>query len=389
MAATNNPVAYARSPAGVNENVLDYENSDHVKIYRAAIAPLEPKFDGKSGGLLRFLERVREHAKESNWKNILLIPDTSGKMHNLLTGYGQLTSAEVRLHAETYVGKGGRKDQNSAQMFTCLSHSLTEEAKERLKSQSASYRVGAEDLADGPCFLRLIIQKCTTASRSTVANIRNSLSTLPAYMGLVKGDIEKFNEHVRVLRDSLLQRGEQCPDLLINLFSAYRTVEEADFKDYIRLQYTFYLDGKADFEVEELMEVAANQYKMLVENGSWKTAENVDDQFVALTAEVAELKKLNAQYEGKKSGNKTTGEGSTSSPWKSIAPAEGSPQKKTVGSKSFIWCPHHKYWGRHEPATCFKLKKATTEPPNELSPAQNAAVLQMTAIMASLMGNLE
>ena len=95
MAATNNPVAYARSPAGVNENVLDYENSDHVKIYRAAIAPLEPKFDGKSGGLLRFLERVREHAEESNWKNILLIPDTSGKMHNLLTGYGQLTSAEV------------------------------------------------------------------------------------------------------------------------------------------------------------------------------------------------------------------------------------------------------------------------------------------------------
>lgn len=239
MATTNNPVVYARSPAGVNEDVLDYENSDHVKIYQGAIAPLEPKFDGMSGGLLCFLEQVREHAEESNWKNILIVQDTSGRKHNLLTGYGQLTSAEIQLHAESYVGKGGCQDQNSAQMFTCLSHSLTEEAKERLKSQSASYRVGSEELADGPCFLRLIIQKCTTVSRFTVANIRNLLSTLPSYMELVKGDIEKFNEHVQVLRDSLLQCGEQCPDLLINLFSAYRTVQEVEFKDYMRLQYTF------------------------------------------------------------------------------------------------------------------------------------------------------
>ena len=216
MAAT-----YACSLAGVNENVIDYENSDHVKIYQAAIALLEPKFDRMSGGLLRFLERVREHAKESNWKNILLVPDSSGKMHNLLTGYRQLTSAKVRLHAETHVGKGGCEDKNSAQMFTCLSHSLTKEAKERLKSQSASYRVGAEDFANGPCFLQLIIQKCTTDSCSTVANIRNSLCTLLAYMNLVKGEIKKFNKDVCVLCNSLLQHGEQCPDLLINLFSAY------------------------------------------------------------------------------------------------------------------------------------------------------------------------
>ena len=137
------------------------------------------------------------------------------------------------------------------------------------------------------------------------------------------------------------------------------------------------------------MEVAANQYKMLVENGSWKADKSTEDQFVALTAEVAALKKLNATYKSKKPGNKSKGEGDTSAPWKSVAPTDELPQKKTVGSKMLIWCPHHKYWGRHEPATCFKMKKETTEPPKEMSPAQNAAVLQMTAIMASLMGNSE
>ena len=53
----------------------------------------------------------------------------------------------------------------------------------------------------------------------------------------------------------------------------------------MRLQNTFYIDGKANFKVEELMEVAASKYKMLVKNGSWKTTEFTDNPFVALTAE--------------------------------------------------------------------------------------------------------
>ena len=394
MASNANPVGYARSPAGLNEDVLDYGNSDHVKIYCAAIAPLDPKFDVKSGGLLQFLERVCKHVDKFNWKNIILVPDSTGANRNLLTEYGQLTSADVQAHAETYVGRGVHKDHNSAQMFTCLTHSLTEEAKERLKSQSSSYRIGVEELADGPCFLKLIIQKCTTASRSTVATIRNSLSTLPAYMELVKGDIEMFNEHVRVLRDSLLQRGEQCPDLLVNLFTAYRTVQEVDFKDYMKLQYTFYIDGKADFEVEELMEVAANQYKMLVESGTWKTTEASEDRFVALTAEIAALKQVNESYKSKAEENRVKGEKSKkeekpSPPWKAIAPKEGALQTRNVGSKTFTWCPHHKYWGQHDPASCFKNKKETPESSNVKSSAQNAAVLQLSAIMASLIGNGE
>ena len=217
MATSNNQVEYACSPAGLNENDLDNGNSDHVKMYQAAVAQLEPKLDRKSRELLRFLEGIRGHTKESNQKYILLVPDASGNNHNLLTRYGQLTFVNVQAYAETYVGMGGRKEQNSTQMFTCLSHSLTEEAKESFKSQSTSYWIGAKDLANGPCYLRLIIQKCTPASCSTVANIWNSLSTLPAYMDLVKGDIERFTKHVCVLCNSLLQCWEHCPDLLINL----------------------------------------------------------------------------------------------------------------------------------------------------------------------------
>ena len=65
MAANANH-GYTCSPAGSNNDILGYDNSDHVKIYSATSAPLELKFDVTSGGLPCFLERVFEPADESN-----------------------------------------------------------------------------------------------------------------------------------------------------------------------------------------------------------------------------------------------------------------------------------------------------------------------------------
>ena len=58
MASTANSVVFARSPAGLNEELLDYSKSDDVKIYQSAIAPMTPLYDGEPGGLLTFLERL-------------------------------------------------------------------------------------------------------------------------------------------------------------------------------------------------------------------------------------------------------------------------------------------------------------------------------------------
>ena len=203
----------------------------------------------------------------------------------------------MQTHKETYFGTGGCPDQNSTQMFTRLSHSLTE-AKDRLKPQSVIYRIGIEDLTDGPCYLKLIIQKWTTASQAMAATNRNSLNIIPAYMESIECNIAKFNKHVRVLQGSIYQHDEECPNLLINLFTAYHTVQVIDFKDFVKLQLTLYFNGKADFEVEELMEVASNQYKMLVKSGTWKSTTATKDHFVALTAEIAALKQANANKGG-------------------------------------------------------------------------------------------
>ena len=382
-------IVFARSPAGLNDDLLDYHNSDDVKIYRAAVVPLDPKFDMNSATLLMFLEMVRERAEESNWKNILMIPDNYGVSRHLLTEYGRLSHENIRSFAETYNGKGGRQEQNSAQMYTCLSKSLTEAAKTRLQSQSAAYRIGPEELADGPCYLRLIIQKCTTDSRATVATIRNALSNLPSLMTKTEWNIEEFNQQVRVLRNTLLQRGEDSSDLLVNLFAAYRSVQDRDFHHYMRMQHNLYIDGAKDFEVDQLMEVAANKYKMIVEEGSWKSPTASEEQFVALTAEIAALRQTQFVKKGdrkKKVRSNTKGELNSSNSWRTLAPKEGDPHTKSVGKRAFIWCPHHKAWGGHQPSECFKIEVAKKlENDGTAKSAAAKATIQFTAAYTSMM----
>ena len=402
MACIVNPIVFACSPAGLNKDLLDYSKSDDVKIYQSAIAPLIPLYDGEPGGLLTFLERLIIRAELSNWKNIIMTPDSDGVDCNLLTEHGRLTMADVRAYSETYNGLRGRKEQNSAQMHACLAQSLTASVLNKLKAQSSMYRIGPDKLSDGPCYLKLIIQSCTIEGRSTVAAIRDSLGTLPAYMAKVGCDIGKFNEYVRELRDSLLQRGEESQDILNNLFKAYLTVREPSFNEYMRLQNMNYIDGK-DFEVDQLMDVAEHWFKLLVRDNNWKPSKEAHNRIVALTAEIASIgrgtsnpekskndKKKKSEKNKKGKGKKD--ESKASEPWKSTAPKEGETHTKTVGKRSYTWCPHHKYWGGHAAAECFKVNKPTNAPstaPSQKSNAQKEAVLQLKAAYASLMEDID
>lgn len=87
---------------------------------------------------------------------------------------------------------------------------------------------------------------------------------------------------------------------------------------------------------------------------------------MTLTAKTAALKKINNINIHVEKGNKSNDEGNTSAPWKLIAPMEGLPQEKPVGSKTFVWLPHRKYWGYHELFTSFQNKKVATESPIEM-----------------------
>ena len=88
------PVAPAFSLGPGQGNVLlDYSNTSHIKTYYKAVTPLEPS------NLCIFMKSTTNWAKSFGWANILNINDSHGNARSLLNNYGQLMTAEVKLHA--------------------------------------------------------------------------------------------------------------------------------------------------------------------------------------------------------------------------------------------------------------------------------------------------
>ena len=277
---------FALHPAQVDTDVIDYKNAEGMKLYKAATTKLPQEFNGEAAHIRMFLQALRQRVDAFGWNDLVTIPDSDGKDRNLLTEYGLVTMANVRTQALTYVNDPIRAAQNSAQMFTCLYDSLTGEARLKVSSASdeALYRIGTPPTPSAACFIKLIIMRCTVETRSTVATIRKSLSTLDSYMLSVQCDVEKFNQYVVLQKDALLARGEHSSDLLTNLFTAYEAVEDQAFHYYIVGLQDSYNDGRLNFEVDSLMETALNKYKMLVEAKKWNAPTAQDAQIVALTA---------------------------------------------------------------------------------------------------------
>ena len=58
-------VNFSIAPGRANNNVLDYTTTEGtIKLYRKAVAPLDPKYGLKSGGLFAFLQKVCSQAIE-------------------------------------------------------------------------------------------------------------------------------------------------------------------------------------------------------------------------------------------------------------------------------------------------------------------------------------
>ena len=131
MANVEEVVAFARSPAGLSDELLDCRKPEDCLIYKAATTPLDIKFDGEGAGLLLFLEMIRERAVDSTWV-MIIIPDFRRDLRNLLSEYGRLLLENVCSFAPIYEAWNGHKEQNSVLSYTCLFKSVYEVANTSL-----------------------------------------------------------------------------------------------------------------------------------------------------------------------------------------------------------------------------------------------------------------
>jgi hypothetical protein len=356
-----NPIPFALFPGEANADILDFSLDRDMKHFKMAIKGLDTKFDLKPKGLKVFLESVKERSNICAWGALLSIPGDGNPpvINNIIDRYGIVTLTQCRNRAITYVNGRNRTAQDSAMLYQFLSNSVTDEAKYELQSDAELYTIGGR--ATGVCFLKVIISKAHVDTIATVNTLRTAVSNLHHKMTEVQGDIKEFNAFVKQTTNALTARGERCDELMVNLLKAYAAVEDDEFKTYIRIKRLAYEDG-AMLTTAELMSGAENQYRMRVEDGSWKQPDKKDEKIMALQANIETFRTMLTKATNKGTNrNRSKDKDQSAWAWKKVPPKDEEQKSKMVKGKKYHWCKNHQMWTVHTPEECTgkKISKQT------------------------------
>jgi len=107
---------------------------------------------------------------------------------------------EVRAHAQAYQDRSSREAQNSEMLIQCLKASITRMVYNKIYLQREKYIIlrknTMEQVEDGVCFLKTIIDNYHSNTRSSTKQIRKQLATLNHFMrSVAKGDVTKLCQH--------------------------------------------------------------------------------------------------------------------------------------------------------------------------------------------------
>ena len=183
------------------------------------------------------MKSVANQAKSFGWDNILNIIDSHRNTRSLLYDYRQLTTAEVKTHAQNqWTNQHTRDAQNTEMLYHFLFESLDENFKAMvlLKNHNYQVTVGTYTTEVGLCLLKQIIVRTFVDTRATASQIRESLVDMTQQLETHKGNITKFNEWVKEQAAILQSRGEEAHDLLTYLWKTYQKAPDAKFIEYIQ-----------------------------------------------------------------------------------------------------------------------------------------------------------
>jgi hypothetical protein len=275
---------------------IRYSEATSIRLWNAASATLPVKWTVDSEGMGWFNEHVVDREMQSGWNtagaSIMMIPDMDGVLRHLVHNYRQLTPEDVSAFVATFIGQETRQVQNDVQFYYCISNTLDKRGHLRIVSEAESYNM--EGTHSGIMLFKLLVRKANTDARATASQHQENLTNLDSYMSTVDSNIELFNQHVKVNRDGLTNRGESSDDLTISIFKSYLCVTDRDFFRYMRNKKDSYDDGE-DFTVEQLLTMPLIKFQILKESGKWNSLYPEQEKIVALTSEVTHLKDNNVK----------------------------------------------------------------------------------------------
>jgi hypothetical protein len=188
-----------------------------------------------------------------------------------------------------------------------------------------------------------------------------NLMNLDTYMKTVNGNIEKFNQYVKLQRSALQARGEKM-EVYVLLWKGYKACTDDGFVDYMRRKHESYEEGNRISD-DAYMQLAEDKYKSLIETNEWNVPSKKDEGIVALQATVAKRQKDVAGNRNKKAKkspedkneDKKEKKGQKSKERearKKVPPKEDDKMTIKKGEKTYHWCQHHKLWTIHKQSDC-------------------------------------
>ena len=355
-------------------DVLDYSDTENVKLFKAAtrsLLPEDEKFNCESSALKDFLHLLKDRTYQYGWNTAItdIATDPTNLVNSptvdLLTEYGSVTLAQVRACAEAYVFGQTRAAQDSVMLYHCIMNSLGRTGRDKINVWEEEYKFsnpqGTDKRFSGACLLKVVIRESHIDTNATTSHIREQLSSLDFYMPSVNSDIEKFNLHVQTLLEQLAARGETTNDLLTNLFKGYKAVQDKKFVQYIELKEEKYEEGE-DMSPQQLMKVALNKYNIRKLRGQWNAPSAEEEKILALEAKINRLQRSrnqrrnnndNEEKSDNKDGQKSSRKKKAKKPkpeWMTTPPndsdtsikKQGNDKYKMVDGKKYFWCPKHK-----------------------------------------------
>lgn len=245
-------------------------------------------------------------------------------------------------------------------------NSLSLSGRSKVTIWSADYIVAGQ--RSGVALLKVIIRESDIDTHATAAHIRMQLASLDEFIGTIDSDILKFNRHVKTLVDGLTKRRQTTSDLLTYLFKGYKAASDSPFVEYIKRKEEEHADGK-DLTTDELMNHAANKYKIRLKRRQWNAPSPEESKILALEAKVSSLeKKANTGQKKTKStksgpsdrkGDSDPKQGKPE--WMTEPPDRGDIEKaKTVNGKKYYWCQALNCYCRHHPKDCNASKQSSS-----------------------------
>jgi hypothetical protein len=407
------PIAFTLAPAlSTTAAFRDLTSPSGAKHFKGATECLNSHpFDFSDDSDLQcFLDLVLTKSQVWGWTGLFNIPVVdaltgTARTWNLLSHYGMIPLASVRIHAMTYYSTPTKRAQDSFMVCQCLLNSLTLDFLKTVAADATAYHLPAiaamdGDVPSGPLLLKLIIGRAHVDSRATVSFLRNSLTQLDAKMIELDSNVVEFNKFVKAQVTALAHRDQESSDLLINLFKGYEAADDVEFRDLVRRMVNDYEEGK-DVTVNNLMVATDMKYRARMLNKKWSAPTKEQEQILALTAHVEQLKSSQKMPKlvpggGKKPPGGKKPKKDNKWAWKDVLPKDGEPRTKLFEGKQYhVNCPYHKdQWVCHTNDECSKnpanATGGTARPPSGERPADpGARRLQRAQLAAALLAEGE